>query len=118
MPATYEIRDGETDPVILELYSIDPDTRERSIVDLTGVSLADLRLRSLDKDDIINFPDSGSQLSITDAETGQVTFYPTGTDFDQTKKLYLGFVWVTDAGGYQKSFPSDGEVQFEILESY
>lgn len=116
--AHYEIRVGDTDPVVFTLYEVDPDTHQTTVVNLAGVTQVDFRLRSIDGSETMSFLDSGSQLAITDAANGKVTFYPSGTDFTYARRFYNGFFRVTDAGGYKKSFPHDGSIQLEVVESY
>ena len=114
MPAQFSIREGVTDPIIFTMLSIDPDTEEGTAVNLAGVTFIDLRLKSKDSSVILNFGTDGSQLEITSAANGQVTFSPAATDFDADEDWYIGYFRVTDAGGKLIDFPNDGTCELVI----
>lgn len=118
MPSAHKIRYGDTEPRIFTLFGVDEVTNDRITVDLTGATFVDMRCRSLDEQTTVNFDTDGSQLEIYDAANGKVRFFPSGTDFLPAKKFYNAYFVVTDAAGYIVSFPSDGEIQLEIVESY
>lgn len=118
MPATYTIREGVTDPVVFELQSLDIDSEDATAVDLTGVTLVDVRFRTKDKSTPINFDDGGAQVAITDAVNGKVTFTPGAADFDSSEQWYEGFIRVTDAGSNIIDFPSDGHFEWVVLEAF
>ena len=118
MPAQFTLREGVTDPIIFTLLSVDPDTEDSTAVNLAGVTLIDMRVKSKDGSVTLNFDTDGSQLSITDAANGQITFTPGASDFDASEDWYIGYFLVTDADGNKISFPSDGEYELVILEDF
>ena len=120
MPATFTIREGVTDPLILILQSIDPDNHDATPVNLAGVTSVDVRFQSKDGSDLLNFLSTAPspQVVVTDAANGQVTFTPGASDFDAGENWYLGFVRVVDAGGNIVDFPNDGEFELVIREAF
>ena len=118
MSAQYTIGEGVTDPIIFQLLSIDPDTDDGTPVDLTGVTLVDMRIISEDQGTSFNYLDSGAQLAITDVPTGQVTFTPVGTEFLASEDWYNAHFLVTDAAAAVVRFPSDGSFQIEVIAAY
>ncbi len=116
--AQYTIGEGVTDPISIQLLSIDPDTDEGTPVDLTGVTLVDLQIRSEDRGETFNYTDAGSNLAITDAVNGLVQFSPTGTEFDASEEWYNGYFMVTDAAGKNVRFPSDGVFQIVVVDAF
>ena len=118
MSDRYILRAGVTDPIVFTLVAIDPLTEEASEVDLTGVALVDLRMKSEDGETTLSFKTSGAQLAITDAELGEVTFTPTSTDFDGSDEWFSCFLKVTDAGGTITDFPSTGNFEIEVIGTF
>jgi hypothetical protein len=118
MPASFTIREGITDPIVFTLQSIDPDTEEASAVNLTGVQLVELKLRSRDGTVTKSFDTDGSQLEISDETNGEVTFSPGASDLDDAYEWYEGYFLVTDAEGKISSYPSDGEFELVVIEAF
>lgn len=120
--ATAQIILGEnvTDPVSFTLLNIDPDDRDGTAVDLTGVTLVDMRLQSEDETVTFNYDtvNDPSRLAITDAVNGVVGFTPLGTEFDEAEKWYKAFFMVTDASGAVIRFPSEGIFQIEVIKYF
>lgn len=116
--ATFTIREGITDPITFTLKEIDPDTGVASAVDLTGVTKVDLRLRSRDGTDSMNFAstDASPQVAVSATPTdGQVTFTPADGDFNDAYQQYEGYFEVTDASGSLISFPSDENFTLVVI---
>lgn len=116
--AQYIIGEGVTDPVVFTLLDIDPDTDEGTAVDLSGVTLIDMRIRTRDEGTSFNYDTDGAYLAITDETEGEVTFYPLGTEFDYDEKWYNAYFMVTDASGKKTRFPSSGVVQIVVVEGF
>ena len=115
------IGEGVTDPIYFTLLDIDEDTRDgRTAVDLTGVTLVDMRIRSEDETQLFNYDTTNdpARLSISDITGGIVKFTPLGTEFDFAEKWYNAFFHVTDASGAVIRFPSEGYFQLETVEYF
>lgn len=114
------IGEGVTDPIFFELLDIDEDTRDGTAVDLTGVTLVDMRIRSEDETQTFNYDtvNDPARLSISDIVGGIVKFTPLGTEFDFDEKWYNAFFHATDASGAVIRFPSEGYLELEIVEYF
>lgn len=121
MTTTFTIREGITDPVVFTLKSVDPDTGVASAVDLTGVTKVDLRLRSRDGAQSLNFATDDvptPQIEVSDAAEGQVTFTPAADDLDESYQAFDGYFEVTDAGGAVIAFPSDENFRLVVIGAF
>lgn len=114
------IGEGVTDPIFFTLLDIDDDNRDGTVVDLTGVTLVDMRIRSEDETELFNYDTTADppRLEISDITGGVVKFTPLGTEFDFEEKWYNAFFHVTDAAGAVIRFPSEGLFQIEIVEHF
>lgn len=108
----FTIRIGVTDPVVIQCQEIDPDTRVKSAVNLTGATSPKLLLVPIDTSGTITIDDA--RMAVTDAANGEVTFSPDGSEFTKEAK-YLGHVEVTSGAGKVISFPSDKDFLWKVI---
>ena len=114
------IGEGVTDPLYFTLLDIEAGTRDGTVVDLTGVTLVDMRIRSEDETELLNYDTTNdpARLEISDVTGGVVKFTPLGTEFSFEERWYNCFFHVTDASGAVIRFPSEGFFQLEIVEYF
>lgn len=118
--AQYTIGEGVTEPVIIQLLDVEPITDEGTPVDLAGVTLIDMRIRSEDETATFNYDTTNdpARLSINDSATGKIEFTPLGTEFLASEMWYNAFFFVTDAAGSIIRFPSEGNFQIQVVEQF
>jgi hypothetical protein len=112
--------EGVTEPIPIQMVSVNRKTSEETILSLVGASLVDMRIQTADKEDQFNYTTTNDPtvLAITDDVNGIVTFSPLGTEFDATEKWYECYFDVTDAGDYIVRIPSDGVIPIEIIPAF
>lgn len=112
--ADYTVRAGMTDPIEMQLKSIDPETNVTSIVDPTTLDGMELHLRKTWGGTTVVFTDP--KFKVSDAVNKKVALYP---DADDLATVGLHECWVkATEGGKQLSFPSDGSMTIEVIEAY
>ena len=109
MAYEWTIREGSTEPVVFVLYDGDDP------YSLTGYTSVQMRLVPRDQGTTLTFTDTDSELSVTDAANGEVTFYPGAATLDYDDRGYDVYFWVTDGNGYKISFPSSHEFPVKML---
>lgn len=120
MPVTHKFRQGSTDPIDMQLLTLDPETEVASAADITGWQSVVCRLRSKDQSQTVTFTTEGGSpdLTVTDAATGKVRLLVEADDFDDAEQWYEGYFRVIDAAGNTVDFPQDGTFEVEIAEYF
>lgn len=112
--ADFVVRAGMTDPIEMQLKSVDPETGVESIVDPTTLTGMEFHLRKTWGGTTVVFTDP--KFKVSDAVNKKVALYPEAADLTAVG-LYEGWVKAT-AGGKLVSFPSDTSLTIEVIEAY
>ena len=107
----WTIREGSTEPVVFVLYD------GASVYNLTGAQAVQIRLVPHAGGDTKSWTDSDSELAVTDASSGEVTFYPAADDLAFSDQAYDVYFKVTDSSGYIVYFPSNASFVLQIIDN-
>ena len=107
----WTVREGSTEPIVFVLYD------GASVYNLTGNQDLEIRLVPRAGGSTKTWTKSDSELAITDASNGEVTFYPGADDLAFSDQSYDVYFWVTDSSGYLISFPSNAAFVIQMLDN-
>jgi hypothetical protein len=120
MSTAFTVRAGITEPLVIVLKSIDPDTHAESAYDLTGHTPVVMHVRTRTGTvRAYSTADVSPKLAVTDAAAGEVTFSPAAGDWlaaDQILAVYL--VATRTADGKTISFPNDAEASITVRAAF
>ena len=111
METEWTVREGSTEPVVFVLYD------DGDVYSLSGYTALEMRLVPQDGGTTLSFSPSDSELAITDAANGEVTFYPAADTLDYAARVYDVYFWVTDGNSYKISFPHDEEFLLHVIDN-
>lgn len=117
---TFTVRAGITEPVVIALKSIDPDTGVESAYNLTGHTPVVMKLRTrAGTVRSYSTADIPAKLAITGAAAGEVTFSPVTTDWAAADEIdFIYFLATRTADSKIISFPSDTEAQITVRAAF
>jgi hypothetical protein len=107
----WTIREGSTEPVVFVFYD------GSTAYDLTGAQEVEIRMVPSAGGSTKSWTDSESELAVTDAAIGEVTFYPAAADLAFSDQAYDVYFKVTDASGYIVYFPSNAAFVIQMLDN-
>jgi len=107
----WTIREGSSEPVVFVLYD------GSSVYNLTGATPVEIRLVPRAGGATLSFTTSDSELAVTDASNGEVTFYPATDTLAYSDQAYDVYFKVTDSSGYIVYFPSNAAFVIQMLDN-
>lgn len=121
--ASYTVREGMTDPLELNLVSVDESqaavANRVSNVNIAGYQSVTFRIRAKNSTSLAKaYATGGSGLTVVDETIGHVRVTPGASDFDADVGAYYGFFRVVDAAGMIIDFPNDGEIEIKVVSTY
>jgi hypothetical protein len=94
--------EGWTDPIVLGLIGVNPETHQESIIDLSNIATVALILTGTDG---VAIDTSGAKFTVTDAPAGEVTYLPDSGDLVVAKSPYTARIKVTDNDNRDSFWP-------------
>ena len=107
----WTVREGSTEPIVFILYD------GSTVYNLTGNTDVEIRLVPRASGETISFSKSDSELAVTDASNGEVTFYPAADTLAFSKQAYDVYFTVTDSSGYLVAFPSSAAFVLQMIDN-
>ena len=107
----WTVREGSTEAIVFVLYD------GSSAYSLTGYTALQMRLVPHAGGDTKTFAPADSELAVTDAANGEVTFYPAADTLAYSDRAYDVYFWVTDGNSRKISFPHNGAFVLQMIDN-
>jgi len=107
----WTVREGATEPIVFVLYD------GGAVYSLSGYTAIEIRLVPHAGGTTLSFAGTDSELSVTDAANGEVTFYPAADTLSFSDRAYDVYFWVTDGNSKLVSFPHNGAFLLQMIDN-